>query len=48
VLVSGKKVAMLGQNSRSEFFEKVVSTTILLSDDLEDQGAVGSVVLSPS
>ena len=43
-----RQVAVSGQDSRSDFFEEVGSTTILLTDDLEDQGAFGSVVLSPA
>jgi hypothetical protein len=38
----------LGSRSRSNLFEEVGSTTILLVDDLEDQGAVGSFVLGPA
>jgi hypothetical protein len=39
--------AAVGSRSRSDLFEDWGSTTILLTDDLEDQGAVGSAVLSP-
>jgi hypothetical protein len=37
----------VGSRSRSDLFEGWGSTTILLTDDLEDLGASGSVVLSP-